>query len=168
MLSSRFSFWLPLVWNVPMATTFLRIFGTVLLSCPFLSLHNQRIRARRGLRLCLINPPLSISTWAGMKYLPKITWRVWMGSRLEPRFPTSQYVSFPASHMLCPPVGAISVSFSLSGSPYGERGFVCLCSSSHFHSTSGLYQGHKWQRNLKQFLIILLKKCWCAYMDVLS
>lgn len=75
-LSSRFSCWLPLVWNVPMAGTFLSIFDTVLLSCPFLSPHCYRMISRRCLRLCLMIPPLSISTWAGMKYLPEVTCRV--------------------------------------------------------------------------------------------
>lgn len=88
-LSSRFFCWLPLVWNVPMAGTFLSIFHTDLLSCPFLSLHCHRMRSRRRLRLCFMIPPLSISTWAVMKYLSEVTWRVWVGSSLEPQFPTS-------------------------------------------------------------------------------
>lgn len=55
-LSSQFSCRLPLVWDVPMVTTFLRVFGTVLL-CPFVSFIELRVRARKGLRFCLTNPP---------------------------------------------------------------------------------------------------------------
>lgn len=99
--------------DVVMATTFLRVFATVLFSCPFLSPHSHRIRSRRGFRLCLINrfPPLGRSTWAGMSYLPRVTWRIHVVKARS-----------PVSLMLVHALSCLS-----SAASFGSGHFCILC-----------------------------------------